>query len=43
LRYLVYSLVFKSARSASEQVPYKPNVETARNYLPVTHDAFRRK
>jgi len=37
--YLVYSQVFKSARPTREQT----NVETARNDLPITHDAFRRK
>ena len=37
--YLVFSQVFKSARPTGEQT----NVETARNDLPITHDAFRRK
>jgi len=43
LRYFVYSSVFESAQLASEQVPFKQNVEKARNDFPVTHDTFRRK
>jgi len=35
--------VFKSARLASEQSSFSTNLETARNYLPVTHDTFGKK
>jgi len=35
--------VSKSAGLTSEQVPFKTNVETARNDSPITHDTIRRK
>jgi len=40
---LADSPAFTSAPLTSEQVPFKTNLETTRNDLPIIHDTFRRK